>query len=92
MDFNFYAGNQDAAEQIAAFLGKCGLTKVETKSARMFLILQGWEISGVEEGTWSLEKLQDGSRRYVRLAEIWSATYEGCGALIDPEKIQSPDS
>jgi len=87
VDFYFYAVNRDAAEQIADFLDKCGLAKVEIKSNRLFLILRSWEISGVEEGTWSLEKLQDRSRRYVRLAEIWNATYDGCGALIDPAKI-----
>jgi hypothetical protein len=92
VDFYFYAVKKDAAEQIADFLRKCGLTKVEVKSTRTLLILRGWEISGVEEGTWSLEKLQDRSRRYVRLAEIWSATFDGCGALIDPEKIQPPNT
>jgi len=92
VDFYFYAVKKVAAEQIADFLGNCGLARVEIKSTRIFLILRGWEISGVEEGTWSLEKLQDRSRRYVRLAEIWNATYDGCGALIDPAKIQSSAS
>ena len=80
VDVFFYATNETAAEQIAAGLRRWGLSKVEIKTTRTLLILKGWEITGVEEGTWSLEKLQDRSKRYVRLAEIWSATYDGCGA------------
>ena len=91
VDVFFYATNKEAAEQIAGALRQWGLTKVEVKTVRTFLIFKGWEITGVEDGTWSLEKLQDRSRRYVRLAEIWSATYDGCGALIDPDKIKPPN-
>jgi hypothetical protein len=80
VDVFFYATNKYSAEQIADGLRKWGLSKVKIRSTRTLLVLRGWDISGVELGTWSLEKLQDRSRRYVRLAEIWSAAYEGCGA------------
>jgi hypothetical protein len=80
VDVFFYATNKDAAEQIAESLRKWGLNNVEIRSSRTLLVLRGWDISGVEVGTWSLEKLQDRSRRYIRLAEIWSVAYEGCGA------------
>ena len=55
---------------------------MEIQAKRTLLIFKGWLITGVEEGTWSLEKLKDRSSRYVRLAEIWSATYDGCGAMM----------
>ena len=88
VDFFFYATRNEAAYHIADALRQWGLTKVEVKTTRTLWIFKGWEITGVEDGTWSLEKLQDRSKRYEQLAEIWSATYDGCGALIDPEKLR----
>ena len=88
VDVYFYATSKEAAEQIADGLRRWGLTKIEIESTRTLGILRGWSITGVEDGTWSLEKLQDRSRRYLRLAEIWDATYDGCGALIDPRKLK----
>ena len=89
VDVFFYATNSEVAQQIAGALRQWGLTKVEVKATRTLWILKGWEITGVEDGTWSLEKLRDRSRRYVRLAEIWNVSYDGSGALIDPEKIKT---
>src|SRR5882724_7695193 len=80
VDVFFYATNKTAAEGIADCLRKWELSKVEIKACRTLLIFKGWNISGVEGGTWSLDKLQDRSRRYVRLAEIFDSAYEGCGA------------
>src|SRR5437899_222197 len=89
VDIFFYATQKDSAHHIAAALRQWGLTNVEVKTTRTLWIFKGWEITGVEDGTWSLEKLHDRSRRYLRLAEIWSATYDGCGTLIDPEKLRA---
>ena len=92
VDVFFYSTRKDFAQQIAEGLRGWGLTKVEVKTTRTLWIFKGWEVTGVEESTWSLEKLHDRSRRYLRLAEIWSSTYDGCGALIDPAKITPPNS
>jgi hypothetical protein len=91
VDVFFYATKKDFADQIADALRRWGLTKVEVRVTRTLWLLKGWLVTGVEEGTWSVEKLNDRSRRYVRLAEIWSSTYDGCGALIDPDKIKPPN-
>jgi len=80
VDVFFYATNKTAAEQIADGLRRWGLSKVVMKPTRTLFIFKGWTITGVEQGTWSLEKLHDRSQRYVRLAEIWSVIYDGCGA------------
>lgn len=66
VDVNFYASRKEAAEDIAEALRRWGLTKVEMKTTRTLLIFKEWEICGVEDGTWSLEKLQERSRRYKR--------------------------
>jgi hypothetical protein len=79
-DVFFYSSSKEVAEQIVYGFRRWGLTKVEIKPTRTLWIVKGWDITGVETGTWSVQKMQDRSRRYVRLAEIWSATYEGCGA------------
>jgi hypothetical protein len=85
IDVFFYATAEDAARQIADCMGKWSLKKVKITTKRLLLVFKGWEITGVDEGTWSLEKLQERSKRYVRLAEIFDARYEGCGALM-PDK------
>jgi hypothetical protein len=89
VDVFFYATKKEAAEQIADSLLRWRLTKVEIKTTRTFFVFKGWEVTGVEESTWSLDKLQERSKRYVRLAEICGASYDGCGALIDPQKIKA---
>lgn len=92
VDFSFYATSKEFADMIADSLRQWGLIKVEIKCTRTLWLFRGWEVLGVEVGTWSLEKLQDRTRRYVRLAEICKATYDGCGALIDPEKLKTAES
>lgn len=82
VDVFFDATNETAAEHIADALRRWGLTKVEIKAKRTLLFFKSWSITGVEEGTWSLEKMKDRTRRYVRLAEIWRAVYDGCGAMM----------
>jgi hypothetical protein len=74
----FYADREDTAQHIAETLRGWGLRDVKIESTRLVIFFKGWNITGIEEGTWSLEKLQDRSRRYVSLAEKWSARYEGC--------------
>ena len=92
VDVFFYATREDAAQRIAEGLRCWGLSKVEVKARRTLWIFKGWLITGVEEGTWSLEKLHDRTRRYLRLAEIWRATYDGCGAMMpDNEPAQQKD-
>jgi hypothetical protein len=85
VDAFFHATSKDSAEQIVDALQRWGLTKIEVKTKRTLLIFKGWEITGVEEGAWSLEKLQDRTRRYERLAEIVHGTYDRCGAMM-PDK------
>ena len=77
----FYAGARRAAEQVADALRGWGLRDVKIENTRILWLLKGWNITGVEEGTWSIEKLQERSRRYVDLAQKLSVRYEGCSAL-----------
>src|SRR3974377_1225939 len=69
VDVSFYAKRKESADQIAEGLRRWGLNKVEVRSTRTIWIFKGWQITGVDEDRWSLQKLQDRSRRYVRLAE-----------------------
>ena len=82
VDFSFYATSAKAAELIADALRRWGLTNVEVTTTRTLWIFRGWEITGVEDGTWSLQKLQDRTTRYERLAEICHSTYGGYGAMM----------
>ena len=86
VDFSFYATSKEFADMIADSLRQWGLIKVEIKCTRTLWLFRGWEVLGVEVGTWSLEKLQDRTRRYERLVEIWRATYDGYGAMMPDER------
>ena len=77
----FYASVREAAEQVANALRGWGLRDVKVENTRILWLLKGWNITGVEDGTWSLAKLKERSRRYVELAERFSARYEGSSAL-----------
>jgi hypothetical protein len=92
VDVFFYATDEFASQQIAHALRCWGLSNVEVRVKRTALVFKGWDITGVEQGTWSLQKLQDRSKRYVRLAEIWSALYEGCGAMMPSDGIAQQDA
>jgi hypothetical protein len=82
VDFFFYCVKEHAAQELAEALREYGLSKVKVAVRRTLLVFKGWLVTGVEEGTWSLEKLQDRTRRYCGLADALSATYDGCGAFM----------
>jgi hypothetical protein len=63
-------------------LRRAGMRQVEVRKTRTLLLLKGWTVSAVEEGTWSLEKLQDRSKTCCDLAAKHRARYEGCGAIM----------
>ena len=81
VDFFFYATSKSAAQDLAEALRKAG-RKVEVRTTRTLVFFRGWEITAVEEGMWSLAKLQDRSRTYCRVAELLRVTYDGCGAMM----------
>jgi hypothetical protein len=82
VDVFFYAVKKDRAEAVAEVLRGWNLSKVEINCRRTLLVFKGWLIRGVDEGTWSLEKLHDRTRRYVCLAETTKTSYDGCGAMM----------
>ena len=90
VDFSFYAANKTAAEQLAESLRAAGLRKIETRTKRTLLIFKGWEVSAVEDGTWSLQKLQDQTRTYSLLAEKLGIVYDGCGAMMPGKNANAP--
>ena len=82
VDVFFYPKNQTTAAQIANALLEWGLDDVKIGTRRTLWIFKKWRVTGVEKGTWSLEKLNDRTRRYIRLADTWGAVYDGCGAMM----------
>ena len=82
VDFFFYASDETAAQALADALGQAGMSKVAVCRSRTLWVFKGWTISAIEEGTWSLEKLQDHSRAFCDLAAKHRARYDGCGAMM----------
>jgi len=92
VDFFFYCVKQEAAQEVADALRKWGLSKVKVQAKRTLFILKGWLVTGVEEETWSLEKLKDRTRRYCRLADALRVTYDGCGAMMPDDPGAEPSA
>ena len=82
VDFSFYSTDETAAQELGESLRRAGMRQVEVRKTRTLLLLKGWTVSAVEEGTWSLEKLQDRSKTCCDLAAKHRARYEGCGAIM----------
>jgi hypothetical protein len=82
VDFSFYATDEAAAQALAESLRRAGMSQVEVRKTRTLWVFKGWTVSAVEEGTWSLEKLQNRSRACCDFAAKHRARYEGCGAMM----------
>jgi hypothetical protein len=91
VDFSFNASDETVAQELANILRQAGLTQVEVRMTQTLLVFKNWTVSAVEEGTWSLEKLQDRSRIYCDLAAKYRARCEGCGAII-PDIKRAPST
>ena len=82
VDFHFYATSEAAANALARALRDSGVDKVEAHTTRTLWIFKGWTVEATEHGTWSLEKLQQQTRVFCRLAASHRCRLEGCGAMM----------
>ncbi len=82
VEFHFYATSDAAANALARALRESGLDKVEVCITRTLRVFKGWTVEGTEHGTWSLEKLQQRTGAFCRLAASHRCRMEGCGAMM----------
>jgi Regulator of ribonuclease activity B len=90
VDFGFYATKREAAEALAGALREAGFQDVKVRVTRTLWVFKGWSVSTVEQGTWSLARLQDRTRVFCELAEAHRCRLEGCGAMMPGERGAEP--
>jgi hypothetical protein len=83
VDYFFYVRGAKRARELGAALEVMGLS-VDLRPPRFLLAwLVSWSVEAHETAVgWSLEELQERSRRFVALASRLGADYDGCGATM----------
>src|SRR5262245_47488023 len=79
IEFHFYTSKENSADALIAGLEKAGLS-AKKKVSRTLFILKGWSITVPISQPWTLDTLNDQTRRFCRLADMLHLTFEGCGA------------
>jgi hypothetical protein len=91
VDFFFYTTDKTAAQDLADALRQGGLSQVKVSATRRLWVSKGWAISAIEQGTWSLEKLQNRSKAFCDLAAKHRVRYDGCGAMMPSNHAVKPE-
>ena len=88
IEFHFYTSKEKAADALIAGLQKGGLS-ARKEISRTLVILKGWSITVPITQSWTLEALNEQTRRFCRLADMLPVVFEGCGAYM-PWQEQHP--
>ncbi|MBK9925779.1 MAG: ribonuclease E inhibitor RraB [Anaerolineales bacterium] len=88
VEFHFYTSKEQAADELIAGLEKAGLSAKKSINRTLF-ILKGWTITVPISQSWTLEILNEQTRRFCKLADMLHLTFDGCGAYM-PWKGQEP--
>jgi hypothetical protein len=89
IEFHFYTSKENSADALIAGLEKAGLSAKKEVSRTLFFI-KGWLITVPMTHTWTLEALNDQTRRFCKLADMLNLTFEGCGAYMPWQGQQPP--
>lgn len=91
IEFHFYTSKEKAADELITGLEKAGLTARKSMS-RTLLILKGWSVTVPISQSWTLEVLNEQTRRFCKLAEMLHIGFDGCGAYMPQEGKEPPKS
>ena len=89
IEFHFYTSKETEADKLIAGLEKAGLSAKKDVSRTLF-ILKGWSVTAPMSYTWTLDTLNEQTRRFCRLADMLNIVFEGCGAYMPWEGQQPP--
>ena len=91
VEFHFYTSKEKEADELIAGLEKAGLSGKKSMS-RTLLILKGWSITVPISQSWTLEILNEQTRRFCKLSDMLHVGFEGCGAYMPWEGEKPPNS
>jgi hypothetical protein len=89
IEFHFYTSKEKEADALITGLEKAGLSAKKEVNRTLF-ILKGWSITVPISQPWSLEALNDQTRRFCKLADMLHLAFEGCGAYMPWQGKQPP--
>src|SRR4030095_3864838 len=88
IEFHFYTTKENSADALITGLEKSGFT-AKKSVRRTLLFLKDWYITVPISQSWTLEALNDQTRRFCKLADMLHLDFEGCGAYM-PWQGQEP--
>lgn len=89
VEFHFYTTKENSADGLITGLKKAGLTAKKEVSRTLFFI-KGWSVTVSISQPWTLEVLNEQTRRFCRLADMLQVVFEGCGAYMPWQEQQPP--
>jgi len=89
IEFHFYTPKEASADSLISGLEKAGFT-AKKSVRRTLLILKDWYITVPIFQTWTLDALNDQTRRFCKLADMLHVVFDGCGAYMPWQEQQPP--
>src|SRR5687767_3877479 len=89
IEFHFHTAKENFADTLIAGLEKAELT-AKKKVSRTLFFIKGWSVTVPISQPWTLEVLNEQTRRFCRLADMLPIVFEGCGAYMPWHEQQPP--
>jgi regulator of RNase E activity RraB len=89
VEFHFYTSKEKTSDELIAGLEKAGLLGRKSMS-RTLLFLKGWSITVPITQPWTLDVLNEQTRRFCKLADMLHLVFDGCGAYMQWEDQEPP--
>ena len=89
IEFHFFTTKENSADALITGLEKSGFT-ARKNVRRTLLILKDWYITVPIFQTWTLDALNDQTRRFCKLADMLHVVFDGCGAYMPWQEQQPP--
>ena len=91
VEFHFHTAKENIADALIAGLEKTGLS-AQKKARRTLFIINGWSITVPISQSWTLDILNDQTRQFCRLADMFRLDFDGCGAYMPWQGKEPPQS
>ena len=89
IEFHFYTSKKNSADALIAGLEKAELT-AKKKVSRTLFFIKGWSVTVPISQPWTLEVLNEQTRRFCRLADMLRLEFDGCGAYMPWQEKEPP--
>jgi len=81
VEFHFFTSRADSADAFLAGLQDAGLS-ARKEVSRSFLTVKGWYIIVPISQPWTLDRLNEQTSQFCRMADLLRVVFDGCGAYL----------